>query len=247
MDSPKAIVNPLNQKVPRNARSAFWRHFEKGMNKEGKEVVRCLYCSKEYLGRGITTSVRYHAEQEHGVREEDTVKIGSVDGENDCELVENGNFENVDKMDQPHMTAQQILGGFLNNELMQIINNDTDAPLASKLLAELATAAKLILAESPSQLSTNEETQILRAAVKCHVHLTTRNVIPSTSYAESLDDRDIRSLQHRASFNRMVEQFEQSGVTIPAKEIDKVLEVLAELNFTGFLFQKIDRSDRRRS
>uniref|UniRef100_A0A1I7SBX7 BED-type domain-containing protein n=1 Tax=Bursaphelenchus xylophilus TaxID=6326 RepID=A0A1I7SBX7_BURXY len=94
MESPKAIVSPIpNPKVPRNARSTFWRHFEKGMNKEGKEVVRCLYCTKEYLGRGITTSVRYHAEQEHGVREEEAVKM-TPEIENEVEIwAENGNTD----------------------------------------------------------------------------------------------------------------------------------------------------------
>lgn len=45
-------------KVPKYARSSLWQYFEKGTNADGKEVVKCIYCGKEYIGRGITTSVR---------------------------------------------------------------------------------------------------------------------------------------------------------------------------------------------
>ncbi|CAD5210955.1 unnamed protein product [Bursaphelenchus xylophilus] len=104
---------------------------------------------------------------------------------------------------------------------------------AQEYLPKLAKAARLVLAESPSGLSGQEETEILRAAAQCHICLTSKGIQSQFDYAESIDNGQPRNRKHRAHFHRMVCQFEVNGIQVHYFNFSSPAQTLGNLKFTG--------------
>uniref|UniRef100_A0A1I7SI58 BED-type domain-containing protein n=1 Tax=Bursaphelenchus xylophilus TaxID=6326 RepID=A0A1I7SI58_BURXY len=117
--------------------SKYAIYFEK---RDGRFWCKTCNWSVEYKPKGTTTPLTRHLQRFH--------KKCLISRKTDSwqQTDESWNIaENENDTATAHITAQQILGGFLNNELLQMIKPEIETELAQQLLPELAIAAKLVL------------------------------------------------------------------------------------------------------
>lgn len=78
--------------------------------------------------------------------------------------------------------------------------------------------------------------EIIRAAVKCQVYLNSEGQEDDVNYIKLLDKPYDRFAEHRAEFQRLINELNRLEIKVPFEEIRRISTVLPALSFTGFLF-----------